>query len=174
VWQCAGPQADECCDDGDNCTVDACVASVCKNTLLRECDCRYVNNCVDCVRMEKVRCAYDLAGACFSFNQTLYKENPQAYGLRTPIYDNKGIADFCLSKSGKGGKTGVIVGAVLGSIAGAAALAALLALVAYRYKHGGIFGPSAGQAGAGAAAGTVQNPAYVAANTQGTSALYSA
>lgn len=170
VWQCT---SDECCNDNDNCTTDVCIRNSCKNVLLQECDCRYVNNCIDCVRMDRARCAYDITGACFSFNETLFLENPEFYGPRAPIYDEDGIREFCIGNEGSGANTAAIVGGVLGGVAALAALAAIAAVIAYRMAAGGPPGPGAGAPGAGAAAGANVNPIYAAANAAN-NPLYSA
>jgi len=116
--------------------------------------------------MKKAKCAYDLAGACFSFNQTLYEQNPGLYGPRKPIFTEGDIKKFCISKKGSGGKTGAIIGGVLGALAGLAALAALAVLAATKLRQQSTPPPGSGGPGAGAAGAASQNPIYSGAQAQ--------
>lgn len=170
VWQCTDVS---CCDDGDECTDDACNLNNCEHTLRIECDCTFFNNCFDCARAANISCAWDaIVGRCYPFNETEFQLDPSRWrdGDRW-AYDEDSIAEWCIPKKGKKFPA-AIVGGVLGAVAGLLALAAIALVIWRQLKSGGIMAPGSGAPSAGAHAGSQTNPAYHPPEVARTNALW--
>jgi hypothetical protein len=175
VVSCFGANSSLCCDDNDTCTVDSCVAGVCRHDPKLECDCGgnpAYNSCFSCISVLNTTCAWDLqTGSCVNLNITDLLLNPENYGFDpkkniTAVVYKKDDADHrCVANRNPGSKVGIIVGV----IAGVAALSALIALAAVfggrlRQIAQRIFG-STGASGS-AATKVLDNPTYEVALSQ--------
>jgi len=172
VVSCFGANtSNPCCDDGDNCTHDECVAGVCRHDLELRCDCGgnpAYNSCFACIAVLDTTCGWDLAtGSCVNINVTDIALHPENYGIDVNgadnvteiVYDEKDANKRCVAGRSPSSKVGIIVGV----IAGVATLAALIALAAVfgsriRQIAQRIFG-NTGASGS-AANKVLNNPAY--------------
>lgn len=180
VVSCFGAnESNPCCDDGDNCTRDTCIAGVCRHDFELPCDCGgnpAYNSCFACIAVSNTTCGWDLStGTCVNVNITDLLLNPENYGIgpdnvSVVVYEQDVADKRCVAERAPGSKVGIIVGV----IAGVAALGALIALAAVfggriREIAQRIFGSTS--ASGSAANKVLDNPAYEVAIEQN-SALY--
>jgi hypothetical protein len=123
----------ECCDDGNNCTIDSCnLDSFCEYSLKAECNCGVFNNCFDCFVNNNTQCGFNLdTGSCFNLNITLFQSRPDLFpSTRGIVWDLTGANALCVFVPASGPAIGLIVGVTVAGVVVAAFV--ILGVVFYK------------------------------------------
>jgi hypothetical protein len=182
-WSCRnGDTGSLCCDDGNPCTRDYCLNGVCSTEPDPLCDCRYQNNCLGCIAVNR-SCVWDsLNQTCATNNVTgeltnlpvvaMSPAQKHAYKALTRRYawNAETVAIVCIHGRSSAVNVGAIVGAVIGSAAACALALAVLAFVIFQRMKGNTLVPG-GNADVALDAAT-DSPIYVQAVTHAQNPLF--